>query len=161
MSFRFRHFGDGVFKIGFEEEGESFRPVVSDWGLPEMAWWPPPPPALLWIPARRRGRENGEKKEEEEYEAMKLRIQYMYENSTAQSIWTAIFESKGIADMLNRVEYVTQVHKTDRELLEEYNYPVCFNFPAGHAAENFPLIMGATIEMEVTKQGSSIHFVND
>ena len=47
------------------------------------------------------------------------------------------------------------------ELLEEYNYPVCFNFPAGHAAENFPLIMGATIEMEVTKQGSSIHFVND
>ena len=47
------------------------------------------------------------------------------------------------------------------ELLEEYNYPVCFNFPAGHAAENFPLIMGATIEMEVTKQGSTIHFVND
>lgn len=47
-----------------------------------------------------------------------------------------------------------------RELLEEYSYPVCFGFPAGHAAENFPLIMGATVELEVSKQGSFIHFFN-
>ncbi|MDE6451346.1 MAG: LD-carboxypeptidase, partial [Odoribacter sp.] len=38
-----------------------------------------------------------------------------------------------------------------RDLLEEYNYPVCFGFPAGHAEQNFPLIMGATIEMEITE----------
>lgn len=45
-----------------------------------------------------------------------------------------------------------------RNLVEEYNYPVCFGFPAGHTGQNFPLIMGATIEMEVTPQGTSILF---
>ena len=48
-----------------------------------------------------------------------------------------------------------------RELVEEYNFPICFNFPAGHTAENFPLIMGATIDMEINTQGTFIHFVND
>ena len=46
-----------------------------------------------------------------------------------------------------------------QELLEEYNYPVCFGFPAGHMADNYPLIMGATIEMEINAQGSTIHFL--
>lgn len=58
--------------------------------------------------------------EAEAYEAMKLRIQYMYENSTHNSMWEAIINAEGIVDLLNRVEYVTQVHKTDRELMEEY-----------------------------------------
>ena len=68
--------------------------------------------------------EIAKEKERIEYEAMKLRIQYMYENSSVDSIWEAIFEANGIADMLNRVEYVTQVHKTDRELLAEYKATV-------------------------------------
>ena len=68
--------------------------------------------------------EVAKEKERLEYEAMKLRIQYMYENSSADSIWEAIFEANGIADMLNRVEYVTQVHKTDRELLAAYKVTV-------------------------------------
>ncbi|MBR4026207.1 MAG: C40 family peptidase [Lachnospiraceae bacterium] len=62
--------------------------------------------------------------EQAEYEAMKLRIQYMYENSTENSIWTAILEANGIKDLLNRVEYVTQVHKTDREMLTAYQETV-------------------------------------
>ncbi len=63
-------------------------------------------------------------KEEAEYEAMKLRIQYMYENSTQDSVIDAILNARGVVDMLNRVEYVSQVHKTDRELLEEYKAAV-------------------------------------
>lgn len=54
------------------------------------------------------------------YEAMKLRIQYMYENSTQDSIWEAILNANGVADLLNRVEYISQVHETDRQLLEDY-----------------------------------------
>lgn len=54
------------------------------------------------------------------YEAMKLRIQYMYENSTQDSMWEAILNADGIVDLLNRVEYVSQVHKTDRQLMEDY-----------------------------------------
>ena len=63
-------------------------------------------------------------KEEAEYKAMKLRIQYMYENSTQDSVIDAILNARGVVDMLNRVEYVSQVHKTDRELLEEYKAAV-------------------------------------
>lgn len=64
--------------------------------------------------------ENAKIKEQESYEAMKLRIQYMYENSTQDSIWDAILNSNGITDLLNRVEYINQVHNTDRQMLEEY-----------------------------------------
>lgn len=63
-------------------------------------------------------------KEEQEYQAMKLRIQYMYENSTQDSVVDAILNAKGVVDMLNRVEYVSQVHKSDRELMEEYKAAV-------------------------------------
>ena len=64
------------------------------------------------------------KKEREEYEAMKLRIQYMYENSTQDSVIDAVLNANGVVDMLNRVEYVSQVHKSDRELMEEYKAAV-------------------------------------
>lgn len=63
-------------------------------------------------------------KEIASYEAMKLRIQYMYENSTQTSVIGAVLNAKGITDLVNRVEYVTQVHKTDRELLQAYKEKV-------------------------------------
>lgn len=63
-------------------------------------------------------------KEQKEYEAMKLRIRYMYENSTQDSLIDAILNANGIVDMLNRVEYVSQVHKSDRDLMEEYKAAV-------------------------------------
>lgn len=68
--------------------------------------------------------EIAKEKEAEEYEAMKLRIQYMYENTTQDSVVNAILNSNGVVDMLNRVEYVSQVHKSDRELMEQYKAAV-------------------------------------
>ena len=64
--------------------------------------------------------EDAKEEEEKAYEAMKSRIRYMYENSTQDTIWDAIIHSNGIADLLKRVEYVSQVHNADRELLENY-----------------------------------------
>ncbi|MBQ2901523.1 MAG: C40 family peptidase [Agathobacter sp.] len=61
---------------------------------------------------------------QEQYEAMKIRIKFMYENSSNDSMWTAIFESDGIADMLNRVEYISTIYKADRELTEQYKATV-------------------------------------
>ncbi|MBQ6844523.1 MAG: C40 family peptidase [Agathobacter sp.] len=55
-----------------------------------------------------------------QYELMKIRIRYMYENSTSDSVWMALLESDGITDFLNRLEYVTTIHKADRELTEQY-----------------------------------------
>lgn len=60
----------------------------------------------------------------EQYESMKLRIQYMYENSTADSMWTAILQADGITDMLNRVEYISTIYESDRELTEMYKETV-------------------------------------
>lgn len=62
--------------------------------------------------------------EAEQYEAMKLRIQYMYENSADASLWTAIIESDGIGDMLNRIEYVSDLYQSDRDLMESYQEAV-------------------------------------
>ena len=32
-----------------------------------------------------------------------------------------------------------------------YNYPVCFNFPAGHVDYNLPLILGGNVTLHITK----------
>ncbi len=34
-------------------------------------------------------------------------------------------------------------------LVAEYNYPVCFGFPVGHVKENYPLVCGASVSLEV------------
>ena len=61
---------------------------------------------------------------QEQYEAMKIRIQFMYENSSSDNLWTAILESDGIADMLNRVEYISTIYESDRQLTEAYKETV-------------------------------------
>jgi cell wall-associated NlpC family hydrolase len=57
---------------------------------------------------------------DEEYEAMKLRIQFMYENNQQDSFWSAILESDGLVDMLTRVEYIADVYASDRKLMAQY-----------------------------------------
>lgn len=61
-----------------------------------------------------------QKKVDEEYESMKLRIQFMYENSSANSVWSAIISAGNFSEVLNRLEYITQVHETDRQLMDNY-----------------------------------------
>lgn len=38
-----------------------------------------------------------------------------------------------------------------KNLVKEYNYPVCFGFPVGHEKENYTLKIGAKYELDVTK----------
>ncbi|MGL5683173.1 MAG: S66 peptidase family protein [Marinifilaceae bacterium] len=45
------------------------------------------------------------------------------------------------------------------EFAQPFNVPACFNFPAGHTEENFPLILGSTIRLAVDSQGTEIEFV--
>ena len=68
--------------------------------------------------------EEAKEEEQKQYDAMKLRIQYLYENSTDNSIWSAILESNGLSDMLNRIEYATDLYKSDRELMTSYQNAV-------------------------------------
>lgn len=65
-----------------------------------------------------------QEKQQEQYDAMKKRIQFMYENSAEDNIWTAIIESNCITDMLNRIEYVSDVYDSDRALMDSYQAAV-------------------------------------
>lgn len=62
--------------------------------------------------------------EKKEYNAMIDRIKYMYENSSSDSLWEAVLDSKNFADMLSNIEYVSSVYKTDKTLLEKYKAAV-------------------------------------
>lgn len=57
--------------------------------------------------------------ENNQYESMKLRIQYMYENGNSQFLET-LFESKSIAEFLSNAEYITQISEYDRNMLVEF-----------------------------------------
>lgn len=43
--------------------------------------------------------------------------------------------------------------------VEDYDYPVICDFPAGHQADNRPLLLGSTAQMEVTSYGASLRFL--
>ena len=42
--------------------------------------------------------------------------------------------------------------------VEEYNYPVAFGFPAGHDGVNYPLMLGAVVNMNVSEKSLIIDF---
>lgn len=42
------------------------------------------------------------------------------------------------------------------DLVMEYDYPVCFDFPVGHVTRNMPLINGAQVELTVGRRGASL-----
>jgi muramoyltetrapeptide carboxypeptidase len=52
--------------------------------------------------------------------------------------------------------------KTVYELIAEavcsYSFPVCFNFPAGHTDNNFPLIFGTQSHLTINKNGAQVRF---
>lgn len=58
-----------------------------------------------------------------QYEDMKLRIQYMYENGQTSYLETFL-ASKNLSDFLNSAEYINQIQQYDREKLDEYENTV-------------------------------------
>ncbi|MDD2981092.1 MAG: NlpC/P60 family protein [Hespellia sp.] len=63
--------------------------------------------------------EAAQEKEKQQYEDMKLRIKYMYEegdNSALEKILT----SGSISELLSQAEYVSTLHTYDRNMLQEY-----------------------------------------
>ena len=65
--------------------------------------------------------ELGDAKEQEkqQYEDMKLRIRYMYEQGDASAL-EAMMNAKDFSDLMNKAEYVQKVHAYDRQKLNEY-----------------------------------------
>ena len=61
---------------------------------------------------------DAEEKEQEQYDAMKLRIQYAYENGD-DSYLDVVFTSSDISDMVNQEEYGEQVYSYDSKMLND------------------------------------------
>lgn len=57
--------------------------------------------------------------EQEQYEAMKLRIKFMYEKGDTTYL-QILLESQNFSDMVNKVEYVEKLYEYDRKLLLDY-----------------------------------------
>lgn len=56
----------------------------------------------------------------------------------------------GMTDMHdNKVPFGKTAYEIIRDAVEEYDFPVCFDFPVGHITMNNALIIGAQIGMEV------------
>lgn len=57
--------------------------------------------------------------EDAQYEAMKLRIKFMYEKGD-NTYLQLLLESKNFGDMVNKAEYIEKLYEYDRRMLEEY-----------------------------------------
>lgn len=57
--------------------------------------------------------------EEEQYEAMKLRIKFMYEKGDATYL-QLFLESSSLGEMVNKADYIEKLYEYDRKMLEEY-----------------------------------------
>ncbi len=58
-------------------------------------------------------------KEKEQYEAMKLRIKFMYEKGEL-TYAQLLFEARSISDMMNKADYIEKLYEYDRKLLVSY-----------------------------------------
>lgn len=61
--------------------------------------------------------------ENDQYENMKKRIKFMYENGNTQFI-EILCESKSIGEFLNNAEYITTISEYDRDMLVEFQHIV-------------------------------------
>jgi muramoyltetrapeptide carboxypeptidase len=44
------------------------------------------------------------------------------------------------------------VYQAIHDVVKDYDYPVCFNFPVGHAKENYALKVGVEYNLSVTNK---------
>ena len=65
----------------------------------------------------------------------------------------------GMSDMNdNTIPFGKTAHEIIAEAVAEYDYPVCFNFPAGHIADNRALILGGEATLTVENNSVTLHY---
>lgn len=67
----------------------------------------------------------------------------------------------GFTDMRdNEIPYGKTALEIIKEQVEEYDFPVAYNFPAGHVDDNRALFLGREIELRVEESSSSVIFTS-
>ena len=63
----------------------------------------------------------------------------------------------GMSDMKdNTIPFGKNAEQIILEAVSEYDYPVCFGFPAGHIKDNFAMYFGRNARLTVTKSKVSL-----
>ena len=67
----------------------------------------------------------------------------------------------GLTDMHdNEVPFGKTAAEIIQEAVDEFDFPVCFNFPAGHMEGNMAMVLGRQVSMEVTEKGSHLEYID-
>lgn len=45
-----------------------------------------------------------------------------------------------------------------QEIVKEYDYPVCYNFPVGHIDDNYAMVIGRTVQFDCEKHTANLKF---
>jgi muramoyltetrapeptide carboxypeptidase LdcA involved in peptidoglycan recycling len=59
-----------------------------------------------------------------------------------------------LQSVASRIPFGMTAEQVIAEAVAEYNYPLCFGFPAGHFDDNRPLFFGLKSRIEVTEASS-------
>lgn len=62
---------------------------------------------------------DAEAKEKQQYEDMKLRIKYMYEEGDL-GLFSTLIDAESYSDLVSKAEYIQKVHDYDRKMLDKY-----------------------------------------
>ena len=67
----------------------------------------------------------------------------------------------GMSDMNdNAIPFGKSAGEIILEAVAKYDYPVCFNFPAGHIDDNCALILGKKAAIRITDSGSQFQYIS-
>jgi len=58
----------------------------------------------------------------------------------------------------NDIPFGQTAQEIIRAAVEEYDYPVCFDFPAGHVKDNWALVMGREVRLEINSESIKVEF---
>jgi muramoyltetrapeptide carboxypeptidase len=59
----------------------------------------------------------------------------------------------------NETPFGKSVDQLIYDVVQKYDYPICFNFSIGHNHKNTPIIIGSKIQLDVNNQFSVIEYL--
>jgi len=58
----------------------------------------------------------------------------------------------------NNIPFGKTAYEIIADAVNDYDYPVVYNFPAGHCEPNLPLILGRNVILNVTADKAKLEF---